>query len=191
MLPLTAVFVDFENLRQGVFHKANKKLNYCFDYNSHPDLVVEFCKALLDGSKERLYRIFFYTSRPTAGHPKSSQINTFLDDLEKINHVALRQGKLVRRGNTFVQKQVDMLLGLDVADISIKKHADNVLVVGHDSDMAPALKLARINGLQASLISFTDLKTHIEPSLLKHCDSTRYFKILEIYNQVGIKHSTC
>ena len=51
--------------------------------------------------------------------------------LESLNHTAVRLGKLVKRKNgnndtkndnnyTIVQKQVDMLLGIDMAEISIK-----------------------------------------------------------------------
>ncbi|MGL2637046.1 hypothetical protein ACQJ7J_05940 [Helicobacter pylori] len=38
----TAIFVDFENLRIGVFDKTWKKKRLFFDYNN-PQKVVDFC----------------------------------------------------------------------------------------------------------------------------------------------------
>lgn len=185
-----ALFIDFENLRLNFFERAYKEKKFRFDYNSMPEKVVEFCTALLENNKEEIYRIFFYTAKPSSTHPRYNDIHNFFDKLEKLNHVALRQGKLVARGRapnvTYVQKQVDMLLGLDIADVSIKHHADTVLLFGYDSDMAPALKLARVNGLQAEIVKFTDLSPRIEASLQKHCDRTREFKIEDIYRQIGI-----
>lgn len=185
-----ALFIDFENLRLNFFERAYKEKKFRFDYNNCPEKVVEFCSALLDNNKEEIYRIFFYTAKPSNTHPKYTEIHNFFDKLEKLDHVALRQGKLVARGKspniTYVQKQVDMLLGLDIADVSIKHYADTVLLFGYDSDMAPALKLARINGLQAEIVKFTDLTPKIEASLQKHCDRTREFKIEDIYKKVGI-----
>ncbi len=39
----TAIFVDFENLRIGVFNKTWKKKGLFFDYNNNPQKVVDFC----------------------------------------------------------------------------------------------------------------------------------------------------
>lgn len=186
MLPLTAIFVDLENLRKNVFDGAYEKLKLYFNYNNDVELVVEFCKLLLNKDEERLYRIFFYTAKPTKEHPKFHKINAFLNNLEKINHVALRKGKLIKRNNIYVQKQVDMLLGLDIADVTIKKYVDNILVVGFDSDMSPALKLARTNGAQSQLVQFDDLQINIVQSLLRHCDKVKHFKVKNIYEQLNI-----
>ena len=69
MLYSTAIFVDFENLRIGVFDKTYKSRKWFFDYNSNPQKVVDFCNlCVFDSFDEKdlkyLYRIFFYTARP-------------------------------------------------------------------------------------------------------------------------------
>ncbi len=63
----------------------------------------------------------------------------FLSTLEHLNHTALRLGKLVKRGDEVVQKQVDMLLGIDMLEIFLKHFVDKVVLIGYDSDMSPAL----------------------------------------------------
>jgi uncharacterized LabA/DUF88 family protein len=181
----TAIFVDFENLRQNVFEKARKQKKHFFNYNTNPKLVVEFCKSIIEPD-ETIYRIFFYTARPSSTHPKYKTINTFLDELEILDHVALRQGKLVKRGETYVQKQVDMLLGLDIADVSINRLVDKIVLIGYDSDMAPALKLARTNGVQSELVKYTDISSQVERTLQKHCDRTRERQVEDIYRKLGI-----
>ncbi|GAA7488211.1 hypothetical protein MMM109_05210 [Helicobacter pylori] len=137
----TAIFVDFENLRIGVFKKTWKKKNLFFDYNSNPQKVVDFCNlcvfdSYFDNYHEKdkdhekdllnLYRIFFYTAKPLDSHSKKKDILNFLSTLERLNHTALRLGKLVKRGNVEVQKQVDMLLGIDMLEISLKHFVEKV-----------------------------------------------------------------
>ncbi len=184
--------------------KTWKKKNLFFDYNSNPQKVVDFCNlcvfdSYFDNYHEKdkdhekdllnLYRIFFYTAKPLDSHSKKKDILNFLLTLERLNHTALRLGKLVKRGNVEVQKQVDMLLGIDMLEISLKHFVEKVVLIGYDSDMSPALKLARTNGIQTEIILFEDLEQKIESSLTKHCDFIKKVKVGDIYNKLGIKNN--
>lgn len=183
----TAIFVDFENLRKGVFDKAYKNLKLFFDYNNNANAIIDFCNlCVFDTFEEKdlynLYRIFLYTAKPPKGHKAEKNINELFSKLEQLNHTAIRFGKLVKRDeNVYVQKQVDMLLGIDMVEISFKKFVDKVVLIGYDSDMAPALKIARMNGIQTEIIVFSDLNKHIEKSLYKHCDFAKEVEIKKIY----------
>ncbi|GCF02369.1 NYN domain-containing protein [Helicobacter pylori] len=200
----TAIFVDFENLRLGVFEKIGKDKKLFFDYNNNPQKVIDFCNlcvfdSYFDNYHEKdkdhekdllnLYRIFFYTAKPLDSHSKKEDILEFLSTLECLNHTALRLGKLVKLGNDVVQKQVDMLLGIDMLEISLKHFVEKVVLIGYDSDMSPALKLARTNGIQTEIILFEDLEQKIESSLTKHCDFIKKVKVGDIYNKLGIKNN--
>ncbi|GAA8295210.1 hypothetical protein HpBT174_05610 [Helicobacter pylori] len=191
-------------MRIGVFKKTWKKKNLFFDYNSNPQKVVDFCNlcvfdSYFDNYHEKdkdhekdllnLYRIFFYTAKPLDSHSKKKDILNFLSTLERLNRTALRLGKLVKRGNVEVQKQVDMLLGIDMLEISLKHFVEKVVLIGYDSDMSPALKLARTNGIQTEIILFEDLEQKIESSLTKHCDFIKKVKVGDIYNKLGIKNN--
>ncbi|GAA8199598.1 hypothetical protein HpKG13_09340 [Helicobacter pylori] len=191
-------------MRIGVFEKTWKKKGLFFDYNSNPQKVVDFCNlcvfdSYFDNYHEKdkdhekdllnLYRIFFYTAKPLDSHSKKKDILNFLSTLGRLNHTALRLGKLVKRGNVEVQKQVDMLLGIDMLEISLKHFVEKVVLIGYDSDMSPALKLARTNGIQTEIILFEDLEQKIESSLTKHCDFIKKVKVGDIYNKLGIKNN--
>lgn len=188
---LTAIFVDFENLRRVVFDRLYKRNKYFFDYNANPQKVVDFCNLCVfddfaESSLLNLYRIFFYSARPSNQHPAAPKINLFFSQLEQLNHTAVRYGKLVKRGEQFVQKQVDMLLGIDMAEISIKKFVNKVVLIGYDSDMSPALKLARCNGIQTQIILFDDVNNGIDTALLKHCDIIKKVNAIDLYRKLGI-----
>lgn len=51
----------------------------------------------------------------------------------------------------FVQKGVDMRIGLDIASLALKRLVSSVVLVSGDSDMVPAMKLARREGLRVYL----------------------------------------
>jgi uncharacterized LabA/DUF88 family protein len=65
------------------------------------------------------------------------------------------------------QKGVDLRIGLDIARLSLCKLADIVVVVTGDSDMIPAFKFARREGIRVYL----DNMSHgVRRELKAHCD---------------------
>lgn len=95
-------------------------------------------------------------------------------DLEREPNVAVRRGTLTFRGwklrpgvikrevpadksikiqgskikRNFEQKGVDMLIGLDIATLALKRLVSDIVVVTGDLDIVPAFKLARTEGLR-------------------------------------------
>ena len=49
------------------------------------------------------------------------------------------------------QKGVDMRIGLDIDSLALKRIVDAIVIVTGDSDLVPAMKLARREGLQVFL----------------------------------------
>ncbi len=99
-----------------------------------------------------------------------------LEDIEKEPNVAVRKGELLFRGwrvtpqsmkdlakdppkglranhlePVFIQKGVDMRIGLDIASLALKRLVDAIVLVTGDADMVPAMKLARREGLRVYL----------------------------------------
>lgn len=68
------------------------------------------------------------------------------------------------------QKGVDMRLGLDVAAISYKRLADQIVLVVGDSDFVPAAKLARREGVDV-ILDPLGIKPH--EHLFEHTDGIR------------------
>jgi uncharacterized LabA/DUF88 family protein len=65
------------------------------------------------------------------------------------------------------QKGVDMRIGLDIASLTLKKHAQMIVLVTADSDFVPAMKFARREGAQLVLIT---LGHGIREGLKEHAD---------------------
>jgi len=113
--------------------------------------------------------------------------NTFLEQIVLEDYVALRLGKLKFDGvknngyPVLVQKEVDMLFGLDISHVSYLRLADKVMLFSKDTDIVPAMKSARINGLEVILPVFKEDERVPEP-LLKHCDLKREKSLRAIAN---------
>src|SRR5437773_32308 len=50
------------------------------------------------------------------------------------------------------QKGVDMRIGIDVATLTLKRIVDRIILISGDTDMIPAMKLARREGVQVVLV---------------------------------------
>ena len=121
----------------------------------------------------------------------------FCEELKKLRKVALRMGQLnsdqwiFRKHTTkkllsgekqikdltgddvtlnMVQKGVDMRIGLDIASLSHKKLVDKIILVSSDSDIVPAAKLARREGVDFIL---DPMWTGVPASLFEHIDACR------------------
>jgi uncharacterized LabA/DUF88 family protein len=140
----------------------------------------------VDGSKVD------YATLPTYVARKS-----FFHDMGQSKHVALRRGELKTRGwnfsklyrkslitghsptaprgsdvyANFEQKGVDMRIGIDVATLALKKLVDRIILFSGDTDMIPALKLARREGLQVFLVRVQ--KWPLKHTLIEDSDGVR------------------
>lgn len=157
---------------------ANEELFRIFYYDCEPfDRVVT---NPVDGSQTDYKNMPAYRAR-----------KRFFFDLGQTSFVALRRGELKARGwefsgnfrkallvgnpggaravaptaqyvyPNFEQKGVDMRIGIDVATLSLKKIVERIILFSGDTDMIPALKLARREGLQVFVVK-------LDPWPLKH-----------------------
>lgn len=196
-----AFFIDFENLRKSTFEQADKlkfkKLNY-----NNPSCLLPFIKSFLE-KEEEIYRIFIYLSEPLkevtfkgkvidlSAEPAYRMHVKFIEGIQKQDHIAIRKGKLKFRGFKdqnckiidVVQKQVDMLMGLDIAHVSYNKLADRIMIFCADTDMIPALKTARINGLQV-IISYCPDVQPLSNDIKKHADFIRPLKYIDLIQKI-------
>ena len=190
-----AIFVDWENVRKGIFEEASNTLHKKINYND-VDNTLKFFYAFVDSDKEEVYRTFVYLSEPYAGTAGGKDYKTtpaftnainFIEKLQVKDHIAIRKGKIVYRGidnqnkPIFMQKQVDMLLGLDIAHIAYNKLADRALILTADTDIIPAMKTARINGLQVIWGCCPDTQGVLPKELRKHADFIREIKFSSIF----------
>lgn len=116
-----------------------------------------------------------------------------IDRIENQRDVAVRRGTLAHQGweigraalkrmtdgskNTveagdlvpvIQQKGVDMRIGLDIASLALKRLVSTIVIVTGDSDLVPAMKLARREGLRVYLDPLG--QSFVRPELKKHAD---------------------
>lgn len=164
----------------------------------NPDFIEKVAHSCVEGD-ERLLRVLYYDCAPYNGkakQPISGEYRHFegsdhwLKELAAKNLFAVRRGVLKFRGfkpkrtptgekpltdddfsPDFEQKGVDMRIGLDIATFSASKAADRIILISGDTDCIPAMKLARIAGLQVVLVSLPERNP--APELLWHTDFDR------------------
>jgi len=147
----TSVLVDGGYLREIL----NKKRGH--RYYPKPEEVLSFCNSLIK-DEEVLYRIFFYDAKPD----NDNNSDYFFNKIESQPFFALRMGRLVNhtpKGGplNYVQKGVDMKIGLDIASMAYKKLVERIVLITNDTDLIPAIKLARINGIQVRIINLDSI----------------------------------
>ena len=164
----------------------------------NPGYIEKIAKACV-AEDEIALRYLYYDCAPYRGTvklPVSGEDHVFdkpdawLHALAKKDLFAIRRGVLKFRGwnpkkipvppkaltdkdfsPNFEQKGVDMRIGLDVATYSTSQLVDRLILVSGDTDCIPAMKLARINGVQIVLVTFP--KRSASGDLMAHSDFCR------------------
>ena len=70
-----------------------------------------------------------------------------------------------------VQKQVEMMMGLDIAKLSNTRFVNRLILVTSDSDLIPAIQAARSNGTKVTII--TGNRKIVKKKLIRACDEHR------------------
>jgi len=133
------------------------------DYSKLPETIREIVARdslePLDILRTYYFNALPYkSSRPTPDeNQRFSNASKFHDYLRRLPKFEVRLGWLAARwdasGNrTFQQKQVDMLLGLDIALLSAKHQVTHMVLISGDSDLAPAVDVARNEGVVVWLV---------------------------------------
>jgi uncharacterized LabA/DUF88 family protein len=127
-----------------------------------------------------LLRVYYYHCMPLQGStpsPRESEryanMRSFLSKLEMIPSFEVRLGRLMTYKDEsgrdiYKQKQVDVLLSLDLVSLAYRKAISTAILVAGDSDFVPAIKLAKAEGVETVLYYSPSAPTHNE--LLKAVD---------------------
>lgn len=189
MVERVAVLIDGGHLR--VLSRQAKH-----SYNpDHIERVAHACVA----QDEKLIRILYYDCAPYSGKvslPVSGKKHEFsgsdrwLTKLAEKDLFAVRLGVLKFRGfkpkkiplsskaltdsdfsPDFEQKGVDMRIGLDIANYCGTGAVERIILITGDTDCLPAMKHARISGLQVVIIALPEQR--LAPELVWHSDFER------------------
>jgi len=138
-----AVFID-----GGYLNKVLK------NYFSEADIDYEvFSEKLCEIIGAKRLRTYFYHCLPIVrkGNEEDklrhAKMQKFIQKIKRLPRFEVKLGRLQLIGNRFKQKMVDVLMSLDIADISFEKHVEYIVLVAGDSDFVPAVKKAKEYGV--------------------------------------------
>ena len=127
------------------------------------DLSYQKLSAALAGDGDIL-RTYYYHSLPYQGTPPTEEQQarysgrrSFFNALERLPRYTVRLGRLAyvgrsrRGGPIFEQKQVDILLGIDLVLLAAKHLIQEAILVTGDSDFIPAVTVAKAEGVLVRL----------------------------------------
>ena len=131
-----------------------------------------------------ILRTYYYNCLPYQNVPPTveerdrfSKAQSFHFALSRLPRYEVRLGKLAFRGidqegnPIFQQKQVDILLGVDLVLLSTTKQISNAALLMGDSDFLPAVKVAKEQGVLITLWHSAKHPPHNE--LWQECDERK------------------
>ena len=137
-----------------------------------------------------ILRTYYYNCLPYHGNPPTDEERRryatqrkFFDELERLPRFEVRLGRLERRDDDqggkprFVQKRVDILLGVDMVLLAVKQAIQEVVLIAGDSDFIPAIQVAKYEGAlirlfhgegcHADLWRLADERTRIDQAFIE------------------------
>lgn len=112
-----------------------------------------------------MFRTYYYDCLPyQSGRPtleesqRLSRKQRYFHALEQLDRFMVRQGRVEFRGllenerPLFAQKRIDLQLGIDIGVLVGRNRVGCIVLVSGDSDMIPAVEVARTEGLIVRLI---------------------------------------
>lgn len=162
------IFIDGSNFYHGLKNVLGKT-NIDFQ-----KLAEKLC-----GERE-LVRIYYYNApvqrENNEDNYKSQQ--KFFSALDDIPYLTTRLGRLEKRGNTWVEKGVDVRLAVDMLSMGVKNLYDVAVLISGDGDFASAIDAVKDLGkhVEVAYVSQTyQLKTswdkfiNLSSEYLKDC----------------------
>lgn len=174
------------------FIESNEEISKIFFYTA-PPLTEKELNKYKEKYPQSFEKFLQYKENSTM-NKINKKIIDFIKHIAFEDYFAVRLGELQvsgfdNNGKPLInQKQVDMLLGLDIAHIAYQKLADKAIIFCKDTDIVPALKCARINGLQVIIASIKE-GYKIADKLKKHSDMIRERSLIDISNALIQKKS--
>jgi uncharacterized LabA/DUF88 family protein len=151
-----AIFID-----GGYLDKiAEKESGIRVDYAKFSEAIRSVVAAKSPDTVEILRTYYYHCLPYQRSNPDPSEAQHFASaqkffySLERLPRYIVRQGHLVYRGDDkttgepiYVQKKIDLQLGLDFALLSAKGQIGHIAVVAGDGDLIPALCVAKDEGI--------------------------------------------
>jgi len=137
-------------------------------------IALEKLSDMIIGPNYERLRTYFYYCMPYQSNPPTddekvryARAQGWIVSLQRLPRFEVRFGKLARRGDTFEQKRVDVLMSVDLVRMSWDHQIHKAVLVTGDSDFVPAVQAAKEAGVLVHLY-YSDQAFHYE--LRDACD---------------------
>ena len=138
------IFIDGSNLYHVLKQNTDKR-----------DLDYKKFAEKLCGDRE-LIRTYYYNIRQeSADNPSLAESqDRFLNALYETDYLEVKLGIWKPRGNTMVEKGVDVMIAADFIAHAYEDHYDTAILVSGDADFYPALQVVKDTGKQVEVAAF-------------------------------------
>jgi len=123
------------------------------------------------------FRTYYYICPPFQSHnptleeqQRKAEMDRFLYNLRRLPRFEVRLGRLRRTGNPkhpYEQKGVDVLLSIDLTQLSVSHTVNHAILLSGDSDFCPAVRVAKDNMTLVTLVYFPG---KVSDELFNLCD---------------------
>ena len=162
------------DLRAAVFIDSGYLAKILKSEFGEPRLAFDKFSDLLVGETYERLRTYFYYCMPYQGSPPTDdekgrygKAQGWITSLQRLPRFEVRLGRLVKRGTSFEQKRVDVLLSVDLVRMSWDHQIQKAVLVSGDSDFVPAVQAAKDAGV---LVHLCYSRSAIHYELLNSCD---------------------
>lgn len=138
------IFIDGSNLYHVLKQNTDKR-----------DLDYKKFSQKLCGDRE-LIRTYYYNIRQESpDNPKLAESqDRFLNALYETEYLEVKLGIWKQRGQTMVEKGVDVMIAADLISHAYEDHYDTAILVSGDADFYPALQVVKDTGKQVEVAAF-------------------------------------
>jgi uncharacterized LabA/DUF88 family protein len=153
-----AIFIDAGYLEKVIEKELNR---IRIDYG-------KFASEISGGHE--VLRTYFYNCPPYQSNPptldeseRTANADRFYTALRRLPRFEVRLGRLEKRSCRscgaidFRQKRADLMLGVDLVNLSAKEQISTAILVAGDSDLLPAVLVAKESGVLVHLFHGGDL----------------------------------
>ncbi len=138
---------------------AQEEFHVRVDYRALSEAIQGIVRSSED-EPVRLFRTYYYTALPFRSEPPTpeeasryARAARFIERLRRLPRFEVRLGRLVLRGTdeagrlNLEQKQVDVQIASDIVRLSAKQVVTHFAIITGDSDLIPAVAMAREEGV--------------------------------------------
>lgn len=170
-VPRVNIYIDGSNLYHGL-----KQNGYA------PQLDFRKFLEILTGSQRRLGRAYYYNApmRQDDGEDRWKAQQRFFEALQKVDYLTVCLGRLEQRGNSMIEKGLDVRISVDMLTHAFNNHYDEAILVSGDGDFVYILEAVKNLGRRVENVYFergrsrqlaqvADRFVELTPELLEPC----------------------